>query len=208
LNADYVDKTLVDRGYLISTVRQQLLAAGALLKEEDKDAIYVVELRTGGLGTDRHTLLVGSPQLTLPAVMPGMPTNIPELALIKRTEQKGVAKIGVFAYNRITGRAIWQSGLQEGASTLKDRWVFGAGPFTYGTIKRNTEWAGEPLPKLAIPNPFAGEKTEEPMPAKPVTPGESHLWANADTPPPPQPVPAGLSAVTGVAPLIGRVQLQ
>lgn len=210
VNADYVDKSLVDRGYLISTVRQQLLAAGALLKEEDKDAIYVVELRAGGLGTDRTTLLVGSPQLTLPAVIPGQPTNIPEVALIKRTEQKGVAKIGVFAYNRITGRAIWQSGLQEGASTLKDRWVFGAGPFSYGSIKRNTEWAGEPLPKLPIPIPFGGdkpEKVEEPVPPKPVTPGEPHAWANADVPPPLQPVPAALTAVTGIAPVANRTLL-
>jgi hypothetical protein len=208
VKSDFVDNSLVDRGYLISTVRQQLLAAGALLKEDIKDSTYVVELRTGGLGTDRHTLLVGSPQLSLPAMVPGMPTNIPELALVKRTEQKGVAKIGVFAYNRITGRAVWQSGLQEGESTLKDRWVFGAGPFTRGSIKRNTEWAGEPLPKLPIPNPFGSEKVEEPMPSKPVTPGESHVWANADVPPPPQPVPVGLTAVTGVAPVVGRTILQ
>lgn len=153
-------------------------------------------------------MLIGSPQLTLPAVIPGQPTNIPEVALIKRTEQKGVAKIGVFAYNRVTGRAIWQSGLQEGASTLKDRWVFGAGPFSYGTIKRNTEWAGEPLPKLTIPNPFGSEKPEDPLPTKPVTPAETHLWANADLPPPPQPVPSALAGVTGVAPVVGRIQLQ
>lgn len=152
VRAEYIDKSLVDRGYLISTIRQQLLAHGALLKEDEEHALYIVELRAGGLGTDRHTLLFGSPALSLPAVLPGQPTQIPEVALVKKTEQKGIAKIGVFAYNRVTGRALWQSGTQEGESTLKDRWVFGAGPFSQGTIRKNTELAGEPLPKLNLPN--------------------------------------------------------
>lgn len=203
VNPEFIDKSLVDRGYLISSVRQQLLAAGALLREEEKDAIYVVELRTGGLGTDRHTLLFGSPQLSLPAVLPGQPTNIPELALVKKTEQKGVAKVGVYAFNRITGRAIWQSGLHEGDSSLTDRWIFGAGPFSSGTIRRETQLAGEPLPKISIPNPFGSEKTEEPESAvKPVKPGDAHAWINADTPPPPQPLPAAIVGVTGIAPVV------
>ena len=204
IQADYIDKSLVDRGYLISSIRQQLLAAGALLRETEKDAIYVVELRTGGLGTDRHTLLIGSPQLTIPALVPGLPTNIPELALVKRTEQKGVAKIGVFAYNRITGRAMWQSGLQEGASTLKDRWLFGAGPFSHGSILRGTQLAGEPLPKIAIPNPFGSEKPDDDFALKPILPQDPHAWVNADTPPPPQPLPAAIVGVTGMAGVIGH----
>lgn len=36
VNSDYVDKSLVDRGYLISTVRQQLLAAGASSKKKTR----------------------------------------------------------------------------------------------------------------------------------------------------------------------------
>jgi hypothetical protein len=206
VNPDYIEKSLVDRGYLISSVRQQLLAHGALLREEDKDAVYVVELRAGGLGTDRHTLLFGSPQLSLPAVLPGQPTNIPELALVKKTEQKGIAKVGVFAYNRITGRALWQSGLQEGSSTLKDRWVFGAGPFSQGTIRKETELAGEPLPKLPIPAVITGEKEkpEEPAPSLAIPVDQPHAWTNADVPPPKQPLPAAIIGVTGAAPVVGR----
>jgi hypothetical protein len=201
---EFIDKTLVDRGYLISSVRQQLLAYGALLRDEEKNAVYVVELRAGGLGTDRHTLLLGSPQLSLPAVIPGQPTQIPELALVKKTEQKGVAKIGVFAYNRMTGRALWQSGLQEGSSTLKDRWVFGAGPFSHGTILKETQLAGEPLPKLALPAMLTGEKPEEPDPVPSIPIQQAHAWQNADQKPPLQPVPAGLSAITGMTPIAGR----
>jgi hypothetical protein len=208
VNPEYVEKTLVDRGYLISSVRQQLLAHGALIREEEKDAIYVVELRAGGLGTDRHTLLFGSPQLSLPAVIPGQPTQIPELALVKKTDQKGVAKIGVFAYNRVTGRALWQSGLQEGSSTLKDRWVFGAGPFSSGSIRKGTELAGEPLPKLSLPAVITGEKPEEPvsLPAIPIQ--NSHAWTNADVVPPKQPLPAAIVGITGWMPIVGREMMR
>ena len=95
-------------------------------------------------------------------------------------------------------RAIWQSGLQEGASSLTDRWVFGAGPFSYGTIRRGTELAGEPLPKISIPNPFGSEKPEEPdAQSKPIAPGHMHAWINADSPPPLQPLPAAIVGLTG-----------
>lgn len=153
LDTQYLDGT-VDKGYLISSLRQHLLAHGAKLKEDRKSSVIVVEARSGAVGTDRHGLLVGMPQMSVPAMMPGQPTQIPEIALIKKTDMKGVAKLALFAYNRETGVALWQSGLKDARSTLKDTWVFGAGPFSRGTIRRRTELAGEELPRL--PTPFSG----------------------------------------------------
>lgn len=152
LDTQYLDGT-VDKGYVISSLRQHLLAHGAKLKEDRKSAAIVVEARSGAVGTDRHSLLFGSPQMSIPAVVPGQPTQIPEIALVKKTDMKGVAKLAVFAYHRETGMALWQSGLKDAQSTLKDTWVFGAGPFSRGTIRRRTELAGEELPGL--PMPFA-----------------------------------------------------
>jgi hypothetical protein len=153
LDTQYLDGT-VDKGYLISSLRQHLLAHGAKLKEDRKAAVIVVEARSGAVGTDRHGLLVGTPQMSVPALMVGQPTQIPEIALVKKTDMKGVAKLALFAYNRETGEALWQSGLKDSRSTLKDLWVFGAGPFSSGTIRRRTELAGEELPRL--PLPFVG----------------------------------------------------
>src|SRR5262249_58630980 len=65
---------------------------------------------------DALPILVGTPAVSLPAVVPGVPTSIPEIALMKKNDQRGVAKIGVFAYNRVTGRALWQSGMVESRS--------------------------------------------------------------------------------------------
>ncbi|MCS7305610.1 MAG: hypothetical protein NZ602_10955 [Thermoguttaceae bacterium] len=146
---------LTDAPYLISTVRQQLLASGCILKEKREEAEYVVELRAGALGTDRHDILFGIPATQLPSVflLNGIPTNIPEIPFIKRTQQQGVAKIAVFAYNRTTGRPAWQSGVVAAQSKAKSTWVFGAGPFQRGTIYEGTAFAGS---KLDVPLIYPG----------------------------------------------------
>lgn len=209
-----IDKETVDKGYLISSIRQQLLAHGANLMEEKRDAVYVVEARVGAVGTDRHSLLFGSPQITVPAIVPGIPTSIPEIALYKRTDQKGVAKLAVFAYNRVTGRAVWQSGLVEDVSKLKDRWVLGSGPYTTGTIREKPELAGEALPTLpqipAIPLiGWDGQPNAEPSlmsksdsNSNGPAPTKGFQFANSEAPVPPQPVPIAVLGVTGVAPMI------
>src|SRR5262245_29920299 len=74
----YLDST-PDKGYLVGSLRQALLAHGALLQEERAKAAYVVEARAGGLGTDRFSLLVGVPQMNVPALVPGQPSMIPEI---------------------------------------------------------------------------------------------------------------------------------
>jgi hypothetical protein len=157
-DTQYLDGT-VDKGYLISSIRQHLLAHGVKIKDDRKSAGIVVEARSGAVGTDRHGLLVGIPQMSVPALIPGQLTQIPEIGLIKKTDMKGVAKLALFAYHRESGEAYWQSGLKDARSTLKDTWVFGAGPFSRGTIRRRTELAGEELPRL--PLPFSSTSKEE-----------------------------------------------
>ena len=121
----YLDGT-VDRGYLISTLRQHLLASGCILQEDRAKATYVVEARSGGVGTDRHSVLLGVPQMTVPSVLPGQPTQIPEIPFARKTDQNGVVKVAVFAYNRQTGQPVWQSGTVTALSSSRDIWLFGA----------------------------------------------------------------------------------
>lgn len=144
-------KGVVDAAYLNSAIRQHLLASGCVLKEKRDEADYVLEVRAGAVGTNRHDLLFGVPATTIPTVVavPGVPNSIPELPLAKKTEQHAIAKVSVFAYNRRTGRPVWQSGAVPGESKAKDVWVFGAGPFQRGSIYEGTEFAG--VGKLDIP---------------------------------------------------------
>lgn len=144
LDTQYLDG-VTDKSYLISALRQHLLANGAFLQEERSKAQYVVEARAGSVGTDRHTLLVGVPQLSVPVFVPGQPNQIPEIPVAKSNDQKAHAKIAVYAYNRITGRPLMQSGNLQAQVWSKDMWIMGMGPFQRGTIRSHTEFAGEPL---------------------------------------------------------------
>jgi hypothetical protein len=172
LDDQHLDKDSVDRGYLVSTLRQHLLASGCLLQEERAKATYVVEARSGGVGTDHSSLLVGVPQMNVPALAPGQPTSIPEIPLAKKSDQTGVAKVAVFAYNRKTGRPVFQSGVVQAMSTSADLWVLGAGPFQNGTIRDKVTFAGQPL---ALPG-FGGEGGADRHPAvAPVT--DAAAWS-------------------------------
>lgn len=139
----------VDKEYIISTLRQHMLACGCVLKEKKEDASLVVEVRAGTVGTDRHDLLFGVPPTTVSlgalSPVPGTPTMVPEIAFAKRTDQIGVAKLAVFAYERDTGTPVWQSGSDIIASRARDLWVFGAGPFQRGNIYDGPKFAGGEL---------------------------------------------------------------
>jgi hypothetical protein len=140
LDSQYLDG-VTDKGYLISSLRQQLLAGGCLLQEDRKKATYVVEARAGSVGTDRNDMLVGVPQMSIPAVMPGIPgAMIPEVALAKKSNRRAVAKIAVFAYNRISGDPVWQSGTLQAISSEHNNWLCGAGPFQRGSLHKGTEF--------------------------------------------------------------------
>jgi len=193
LDLSAVEKDVVDRGYLVSVIRQQLLAAGAMVQEERFRALYVVEIRSGAMGTDRHSLLIGTPAVSLPSVVPGIPSaSIPEIALMKKSDQRGVAKLGVFAYNRITGRALWQSGTVAAESRAHDTWVFGAGPFSRGTIRNRTELAGAPLP--TFPLTLFAQPGVEPSPEGPA---REQFFPTSTTAAPQLPIPAAILGITG-----------
>lgn len=139
---------VVDRGYLVSSLRQHMLASGCVLKDKREDAEFIVEPRAGAVGTDSHDLLFGVPALQVPqvgVVATTIPAAIPEIPFAKRRDQRGVAKVAVFAYRRETGEPVWQSGIIVNNSTANDIWLLGAGPFQRGTIYDRPQFAGKHL---------------------------------------------------------------
>jgi hypothetical protein len=139
---------VVDRNYLISTLRQHILASGCNLKDQKDQADFIVEARAGAVGTDRNDLLFGVPSTNVPQIMPMQPVPaavIPEIPLAKRRDQRGIAKLAVFAYHRETGTPVWQSGLVHQESSSNDVWILGAGPFQRGSIYDGTSFAGKEI---------------------------------------------------------------
>lgn len=143
--AVFLDTTILndvtDGKYLASALRHQLIASGCRLAAAQDTADIVVEARAGTIGTDRNDLLFGIPATSVEVA--GNGTAIPEMALFKRTDQRGVAKVNLFAYERASGRPVWQSGLVQIASNTRDRWMMGTGPFQDGDIYDRLEFAGE-----------------------------------------------------------------
>ena len=153
LDTSAIEQT-TDKNYLALTIRQHLATKGAVLAANKEDAEYVVEVRVGAVGTDRDDLLVGVPAMTLPSLPSSDFTGavIPEIPFIKRTKQRGVANIALFAYNKATGKPVWISGNRQGESTAQNLWFAGAGPLTRGTIYSETTFAGNHLPFRSHPN--------------------------------------------------------
>ena len=140
--------------YIISSLRQQIVAAGCLLQDDKESAKYVVEARIGALGTDSHDIVYGIPAsnalssaasaATALGGAPPIPT-IPEISFARKNDQSAAAKISVFAYDRSTRQRVWQSGMALAKSSAKDVWIMGAGPFQSGTVYDGVQFAGSEL---------------------------------------------------------------
>lgn len=148
--------SMVNADYIISSVRQQMLAADCRLMDAADGAELIAELRIGTLGTDANDVVYGIPASNAvsgaASLVPNAPIvpPIPEISVARREAQLGAAKIALFAYDRETRRPVWQSGIKRARSTAQDFWVLGAGPFQRGSNVDGTQFAGT---ELWIPHP-------------------------------------------------------
>ncbi|MDO4570700.1 MAG: hypothetical protein Q4D38_09975 [Planctomycetia bacterium] len=139
-----VDGT-TDSKYLLSLIRQHAFGSGCQLMEKREDAEVVMEVRVGTSGTDQNDTMVGINEMTIPS-FPGFDgTAVPEFAIAKKTVQKAIVKIGIFAYDAETRRPLWQSGNLLAESRAKNRWILGMGPFQTGEIYDTATFDGTPV---------------------------------------------------------------
>jgi hypothetical protein len=144
-------ETFVNAPYVLSSLRQQLVASGCRLQDKSEEADIIVEPRIGALGTNGHEIIYGMPRNNLlnsaAAVIPNAPPlpAIPEISLARVDSNSGVAKVLVFAYDRETRQPIWQSGVARAEATSRSSWVLGAGPFQRGSVHNGTRFAGQGL---------------------------------------------------------------
>lgn len=188
-----------DEKYVVSALRQHLLASGCMLCEKRDEAEVVIEARSGGVGTDRNELMLGLPAMPVPQMVPGvpmpLPTSVPQMTLARKTKQRAVAKIAVFAYNRETGRPVWQSGTVPMVADTSETWLLGVRPFQRRTLINGLSREGELLlsqdgapaprrmrtneeiffdrPLLAAGAAGRLQPTEQPPPAEATTPGDA-----------------------------------
>ncbi|MDG3003412.1 DUF6655 family protein [Paludisphaera mucosa] len=188
---DTTNVTAVDLGWVVSSLKQAMLQQGVLLRTKAEQAQWVVEARVGAYGTDQYELLFGIPQTTIPMTITGLPAGtIPEMSLAKRTDQHGVVKMALFAYDRASGQLVWTSGTSQTKSNAKDVYVGGVGPIQSGTIRKSTEFSGMKIP---VAHDLTGGLVGQPAPDSDGTRGTEAV-------PPPLPPSATTTDIDSFSP--------
>jgi hypothetical protein len=95
-----------DDGYALAAIRTQMLKSGLMVVDDRALAEAVVMVSSGALSTDQNSLLIGVPQLTVPYLPAGNSVTVPEIALFKQAEEKGVAKFVATGYDAKTGKLL------------------------------------------------------------------------------------------------------
>ena len=184
------------QNYLIGSLRQHLMAAGARVEAKAGDADYIVEARAGAVGSDEHEVVYGMPANSLlnaaSQVVPEAPPlpSIPEISLAKRAEEHAATKIRLFAYHRQRREIVWQSGVSETESRATHTWLLGAGPFEKGDIYDGPRFAGQPL-RLTPKWLRRDEQTPGPAPGAALADYDAPRVYSFDAPAPPAPVADG-----------------
>jgi|GEM_PF-577512 len=141
----------VDKGWVISAIREAMIVRGVRLVDKPEEAMVIVEGRIGALGTDDYSFLIGIPQMTIPVTLAGLPTGtIPEMALMKKQDQHALSKLALFAYDKASGSVVWTSGTATGFANSRNLFVGGMGPIQSGSHKKSPEFMGVVLPHMTV----------------------------------------------------------
>jgi hypothetical protein len=131
LDTTYI--TVVDKDWVISSIRRTMAEQGVLLESNKDKASVIVEAAFGAYGTDQRDRKFGLPGMSLSpslttgaAVTTGSSTS---LNLSETNQQDAVIKARLFAYEAKTGRLVWETAPLFNAQGVRDHFVIGSGPF-------------------------------------------------------------------------------
>ncbi|MFO1041974.1 MAG: DUF6655 family protein [Planctomycetaceae bacterium] len=125
----YLDCT--DKGYVVGSIRHRLMMNGASIAAKPEEADVVMEVRSGGVGTDDADSYLGIPQIVLPGML-----TLPEVKLVTRNRQSALAKIGLVAYDAKNHQLLGAGGVSSSMSDDSNLYVLGIGPFQSGSAKQ------------------------------------------------------------------------
>ena len=120
----------IDKPYVVGSVRHRIMRSGGRLVGTAEDADIVMELRSGGVGTDTSESFVGLPEITLPGML-----TIPEVRLAERRTQYGYSKIGLVIFDAASRKVLGDGGLAMAQADDNNWFVFGVGPIQNGALK-------------------------------------------------------------------------
>jgi len=144
LETKYLD--CVDKNYIIVSLHRRLLQQDAQLVDKPEQADVILEVASGGVGTDGQDMFVGIPEIPLP---PPSPISIPRLAFVERKRLNGTAKLLVVAYDAKSKKPILNAGTTLARSDQNNWNVLGAGPVQSGSVSDEIA-AADQKPDLTV----------------------------------------------------------
>jgi len=133
----------VDKPFVVGSIRHQVMRSGGRLVAEADAADVIMELRSGGVGTDTSEAYLGTPAIALPGML-----TIPEIRVAERNTQYGYAKLGLVLYDAKNGQALGHGGMSLAQSDDNNWYMFGIGPFQNGSLKNNVSAAQQRVPGM------------------------------------------------------------
>ncbi len=132
LKTDLLD--CVDKNYVIVGLHSRLLANGCKLASSAEESDVVLEVASGGVGTDRTDLTVGTPEVPL-----GLMGSVPKLTVFERKRAMGTAKLIVVATDTKTKQTVINNGFALARSDHQFWSALGSGPVMSGTVVQQLE---------------------------------------------------------------------
>ncbi len=202
----YLDS--IDKGYIISSIRHNVVHAGGHLAAKPEDADIILELRSGGVGTDISDAFLGVPGISLPGMV-----ALPDLKLVTRSRQSAFAKLGIVAIDAKTQQELPVGGVSLAMSDDNNWYVMGVGPYRQGTVEQEVEISVGPgtgamdgmiPPVIAFKSPRGPSKTANGIP---VANGRQNLRRAPANVSSPSPSPSPIAANPAADETTGRIQL-
>ncbi len=127
LKADLLD--CVDKNYILLSTRSKLLENRSTLVDKAEDADIIMEIASGGVGTDRTEMVVGTPEIPL-----GIMGSVPKVNFYERKKAMGTAKLAIIATDAKSKQPIINSGFSLARSDHQHWSMMGSGPVLSGSV--------------------------------------------------------------------------
>jgi hypothetical protein len=130
--------SVVDKEWVISSIRRTIAEQGALIENNKDKAELILEGAFGAYGTDERTSKTGLPPVGVLPSIGGISVasagTSSALTFGETNRQDAVVKAALFAYEAKTGRIVWESGPMLNAEGVRDHFFFSSGPYRLSSM--------------------------------------------------------------------------
>ncbi len=139
--------SIVDKGYVVSTIRRSMIEQGVLLENNKDKAEVIVEAAFGAYGTDERDAKSGLPPVGIaPSIMGSSIVSGgsgSSVTFSQTLRQDAVVKAAMFGYEVKSGRLLWESGPLLSAQGVRDHFVLTAGPYRLSSLPEVEKYPDE-----------------------------------------------------------------